>query len=319
MPTTDERILEQYRQAAAGPFLRDETGRGLLRMRGKDAKDLLHRLSSARIDNIAEGEVRETLLTTEKGRVIDALLVAPEEGGLRLLVSPGTAATVRAWLEKYTIMEDCTYEDASDGTRQLCVYNLSGDTAAFGFDLPPVGKATRVAIDGHECEVLHHASVTGPGLRLLVPTGVADAVLRYLESRGGLPVVGDEAFALWRIERLLPAVGAELGEATNPLESGAAGAVDFRKGCFIGQEVIARLDSYDKVQRRPCRLRLSGPGSDAVARGHVLTSDGADAGFVTTVARHPGEGTTIGIGLVRNAHAAGTLLRCGDATAEVLA
>lgn len=319
MPLTDEQILEQFHHATAGPFLRDEAGRGLLRMRGNDARDLLHRLSSARIDNLADDDLRETLLTTEKGRVIDALLVLPEEGGLRLLLSQGTADAVRAWLEKYTIMEDCTYEDASDGTRQLSVYNLTDAATAFGFEIPPVGKSSRVSIDGRACEVLHHASVTGAGLRLLVDAGDGDAVLRYLSDQAGLPVVGDAAFTLWRIEGLLPAMGAELGAHSNPLEAGAGDAVDFRKGCFIGQEVIARLDSYDKVQRHPFRLRFSDPGGEAVTHGHVLTADGADAGIVTTVAYHPGEKRFLGIGLVRNAHTApGTMLRCGDATAEVL-
>lgn len=321
MPLTDEQILDQFHHATAGPFLRDEHGRGLLRMRGNDARDLLHRLSSARIDNLGDGELRETLLTTEKGRVIDALLVTVEEGGLRLLTSPGRTPDVRAWLEKFTIMEDCTYEDASATVRQVSVFNLPDDpsTIPFGFELPPAGKAATVSIDGHAVDLLRHDSVSGPGLRLLVAAVDSDAVLRYLENSAGLSVIGDEAFALWRIERLLPAMGAEMGEHSNPLEAGAGQAVDFRKGCFIGQEVIARLDSYDKVQRHPCRLRFSGPGSDAVAHGAALTADGAVAGLVTTVAFHPGEKAMLGIGLVRNAHTApGTLLRCGEAEVEVI-
>ena len=317
-----EDILTQLSAARRGPFLHVENGRGLLRMRGRDARDLLHRLSSARIDNLATGEVRETLLTNEKGRVIDALLVTADDEGLLLLTSAGRTDEVRVWLEKYTIMEDCSYEDISGSALQISLYNIPAEQCDLPGDipLPDAGSSRTAMFDGREALLLAHDSVTGAGVRLRVSPEDAESVLHFLTGTAGIPEIGDHAYDLWRIDGLVPAVGRELTDRSNPLEAGAEAAVDFRKGCFIGQEVIARLDSYDKVQRHPRRLRFHGFGpDDRPEDAALLAADGADAGHVTTAAWHPAEAALLGIGLVRNAFAqAGTRLRCGAAEAEVL-
>ncbi|MDX9759732.1 MAG: hypothetical protein RBU27_11275 [Bacteroidota bacterium] len=311
-------LSSDFHAAMAGPFVREEPARGVVLMRGRDARDLLHRLSTTRLDNLHDGEVRETLLTTEKGRVIDAILVARDNDLLRLYTSPGRAADVRTWLEKFTIMEDCTYEDASDVNAQFSIHNIpDAGNPLPGLALPASGSVTTTSVGDVEVEILRHESVTGPGLRLVCATPDAAVLRAVLLGTMKLPLLDDEAFALWRVARLLPAVGYELGERTNPLEAGAARAVDFRKGCFIGQEVIARLDSYDKVQRHPRRLRFAA-GTEAPALGSDLVKDGADAGFVTTVAVDPETRNVVGIGLVRNAFArSGTMLSCGGALVEV--
>ena len=311
-------ISAEFAAAMAGPFVREEPARGVVLMRGHDARDLLHRLSTTRIDDLHDGEVRETLLTTEKGRVIDAILVARSGDLLRLYTSDGRAAEVRAWLEKYTIMEDCSYEDASAVNVQFSIHHISGDESPLpGLALPAPGSITVATVGDVEVEILRHESVTGPGLRLVCATPDAAALRAVLCGSLELPLIADETFALWRVAHLLPAVGFELGERTNPLEAGAERAVDFRKGCFIGQEVIARLDSYDKVQRHPRRLRFAA-GAEAPTPGSDLVKDGADAGFVTTVAFDPDARIVVGIGLVRNAFArSGTMLSCGGALVEV--
>lgn len=309
--------------AWTGPFVREDRDHGIVLMSGADARDLLHRLSTMRIDNLHDGEVRETLLTTEKGRVIDALLVARTGDLLRLYTSAGRAAEVRAWLEKYTIMEDCTYEDASAVNAQFSIHDISEadgplpGLALPGLALPDAGSVTTTTVGDVEVEILRHESVTGPGLRLVCAAPDAVVLRTVLLDTMKLPLVDDESFARWRVARLLPAVGFELGERTNPLEAGAERAVDFQKGCFIGQEVIARLDSYDKVQRHPRRLRFAA-GAEPPVPGSDLVKDGADAGFVTTVAFDPARQCFVGIGLVRNAFAEpGTMLACAGTDVEV--
>lgn len=306
---------------SAGAFLCDESDRGLVRMDGRDARDLLHRLSSASIVDLKEGQLRETLLTTEKGRVIDALLAARTADALKLLTSAGRSAAVIAWLEKFTIMEDCTYADLSSGHAQFSIYNLTAEWESHfsGVAIPAPDMFHSVTLGGIDADLLHHRSVTGAGLRLVCRAEDAERLWLHLTQERGLPAVGRHAFTLWRIARLLPASGHELSDRGNPLEAGAEAAVDLRKGCFIGQEVIARLDSYDKVQRHPRRLLFGYDRPTDIPVGTQLECEGADAGFVTTAAFDPARGRMVGIGLLRPAfEAEGTKLRCGGTEAEVL-
>ncbi|MFZ1731300.1 MAG: hypothetical protein WBQ23_09970 [Bacteroidota bacterium] len=315
-------IHTEMKATTAGAFICNESDRGLVRMKGNDARDLLHRLSSARIDNLKEGQLRETLLTTEKGRVIDALIAMQGTGPLQLLTSSGRTSEVIAWLEKFTIMEDCEYVDLSESFAQFSIYNLSdGGASVFpNLTLPEAGGFISVPLCGIDIDLLHHHSVTGAGFRILCRSENAQALWSRLPAELGLPAVGRQAHTLWRVAQLLPAAGNELGELANPLEAGAEAAVDFRKGCFIGQEVIARLDSYDKVQRHPRRLLFKTEAEVEIAAGTELLHEDGNAGFVTTAVYDPERGSMVGIGLLRHAYeSAGIELRCGSIEVEVIA
>lgn len=303
-------VIQQAEASTAGAFFRDERARGVVRIDGRDALDLLNRLTTAKLDDLAPGQVRETLVTTEKGRVMDAVLVVPVDTGVLLLTSEDMAGPLIAWLDKYTIMEDCRYTNASAAHAQFSIYQLRG-RGIDGLPLPAAGSAAELRIGDVRLRVLRHDSVTGAGLRLLCDAADAEKLDVFLSGECGLPRIGDDAFTLWRVNALVPAVGHELSEHANPLESGGTGAVDFEKGCYIGQEVIARLDSYDKVQRTPRRLAWPDGAPDALEPAAVLTVDGRNAGFVTTHVFDPRSASYRGIGLIRNALAdAETELSC---------
>jgi tRNA-modifying protein YgfZ len=298
-------IIDELKAARNGAFIHIEEDRAVLRVDGKDTLDLLNRLSTNKVDALQSGELRETLLTTEKGRVIDAAILVASSRGARLLLSPGKADIVREWLERYTIMDDCKYTDVSAMYHHILIYQPQHMPALV--DIPQQGQSVKTEIAGAEVELMHIHSVTGPQLRVLCKVHDTAAVLGLLEQ-GGIPVIHDQAFALWRCETLTPAVGHELTENTNPLESGATAAVDFDKGCYIGQEVIARLDSYDKVQRNLARITFDAEAQLRFPSGTPLTSNDRDAGFITTAAYHPGEQRWHGIACIRNAFIASTTI-----------
>jgi folate-binding protein YgfZ len=102
-----------------------------------------------------------------------------------------------------------------------------------------------------------------------------------------------------RIQHAVPLYGQEMGDAYNPLEAGLIGSIDFHKGCYIGQEVIARLDTYQKVQKRLVRLRFSPEAP--VSPGAALEDNGHEVGKVTSVSSIPTTGELIGLGYVRTA------------------
>ncbi|GIT45139.1 MAG: hypothetical protein Ct9H300mP11_30750 [Chloroflexota bacterium] len=116
------------------------------------------------------------------------------------------------------------------------------------------------------------------------------------EERGASPI-GANAVNAIRINYGIPEYGPELGEPYNPLEAGLIGSVDFTKGCYIGQEVIARLDSYKKVKRHLVTLTFD--NGAAVSSGDELEQDGQPVGMVTSVAPESSDGVLKGLGYVK--------------------
>ncbi len=301
------------------PFARALPSHGLIAARGAEFPELLNRLSTQALVALHEGEARETLLVTEKARVIDAVLAAAvTHDETLLLVSPGRAARIVAWLEKYTIMEDVVYSDISSAYRQFEITPAADGTlpAGIGETAPNLGYcAAHPALSG--ALWLRHASVQAPGLRLLLPADGAEATARALYEGAGLAEADEADFEQWRIQHGYPSWNGELDETAHPFESGAAAAVSLTKGCYIGQEVIARLDSYGKVQRLLCRVLLDA-GAATPRAGDRLTASGADAGYLTSVAPEAVAEGLYALARVRVAHVdAGTALAVESGAATI--
>jgi folate-binding protein YgfZ len=99
----------------------------------------------------------------------------------------------------------------------------------------------------------------------------------------------------------VPEYGREISEAYNPLEAGLIGSIDFAKGCYIGQEVIARLDTYQKIQKHLVRLEFSADAT--VSEGAVLTNAGQEVGKITSVTNIPTGLGLVGMAYIRKASA----------------
>ncbi len=282
-----------------------ETGYGCLKATGEDALDLLNRLSTNKVDHLEPGHWAPTVLTSDRGRIVDLLSVINAGECVYLLTSPGQQQPVMEWLDKYTIMEDLEVEDVSADTAVIAVAG-AGAEAILGLEdgepeqLPGLQyPASSVAIGGKE-----HIGISRPlgsmGCCLLVVSSADVPAVADALGAEGASAVDAEAWDALRVSRGSPAFGSEMGEPYNPLEAGLIGAIDFTKGCYIGQEVIARLDSYERVQRYLSVLRFS-DGSDATA-GTPLYLDGRQVGTVTSVYRTSG-GELRGLGFVRTASA----------------
>ena len=135
---------------------------------------------------------------------------------------------------------------------------------------------------------------------MISATEDAAAVWQSLTSSGITPM-GAAAYETARISQGVPAQGSEMGDDFNPLEAGLVGSIDFTKGCYIGQEVIARLDTYKKVQKYLVKLAF-GEGA-SVSPGAILTQDGKAVGKVTSVTSEPSTGQDIGLAYVRTLQA----------------
>ena len=282
-----------------------ETGYGCLKATGQDALDLLNRLSTNKVDHLEPGHWAPTVLTSDRGRIVDLLSVINAGESVYLITSPGQQQPVIEWLDKYTIMEDLEVEDVSATTAVIAVAG-AGAEAVLGLEggeperLPGLQyPAPPVAIGGKCLIGISRPLGSMACCLLVVPSPDVPAVVPALAARGATEVDTDSWDAL-RVSSGAPAFGSEMGELYNPLEAGLIGAIDFTKGCYIGQEVIARLDSYERVQKYLSVLRFS-DGSDATP-GTPLFLEGRQAGTVTSVYRTPG-GELRGLGFVRTASA----------------
>ena len=292
--------LEEYRAVREGVALADRSSSGRLRITGKDALDLLNRLSSNMLLDLAQGEGASTVLTTNKGRIIDLLLVINMGDELLVITSPQTTEKVVEWIDLYTFGEDITVEDVTEDTALLSVMGPgAGDllgTDALALDLFGVGQ---VSLQGIQLPLIRTDILGTTSYDLLTPASQAEKVWDALVQAGAV-AVGEDALEMVRVEQGVPRYGREMGEDFNPLEAGLNSSISYDKGCYIGQEVVLRLNTYKKVQKHLMGVVVE-EGSPTVATH--LEVDGKDAGFLTSVVDSPLLGRALALGYVRTKYA----------------
>jgi folate-binding protein YgfZ len=253
-----------------------------LTLRGADAVDFLHRLSTNDILQIPGRQAAFTVLTNEKGRIIDR--VAAVRLNDCILLQTSAAAAVRQWLEKYIIMDDVQIHDSSG--EYTCFLVVAAG--------PPLFQGMQIGL--RVTDSLWPVST----LRLIAQAQESRSVEDEL-SRGYIQMTSDEYEAL-RIECGVPVYGRELTGMVNPLEAGLADDVSFTKGCYIGQEVIARLDTYHKVQKKLMGI-IFDERPELPPQNGLLVQNDEEIGWVTSLTRSRRVGKTIGLGYVKTATA----------------
>lgn len=262
----------------------DRTSRGRLIVTGHDRKDLLHRLATHDVLGLRPGQSREVCFLTNKGRLIDWSVIL--DRGEDLLVLSGNPERLSGHIQEYTISEDVTVRNYMAIELLVCG---DGAAAALGVNLEPWRHA-KVKLGEVQVTVARVEPWLSDTFVILAPDAVA---LRRMLAEKGRMLQGAEIEEL-RVRAGIPAHPNEVNEEANPWELGLDGAVSMTKGCYVGQEVVARLRTYDKVQRRLVRLRLLEP----MLPGAPLLRGDEEVGRLTSAV---GE---YGLGLVRREHAA---------------
>ena len=234
----------------------------LLEMRGNEGLDLLQRISTNDLTKMEMGTWRQTILTNEKGRMVDVVWVGRKaEGLVFLLAEAHSAQKTREWIEKFIIMEDVQIVPPKQRFRHLRV----------------IGKAALPA-DAAFAEFEHRWGEVNMR-HILIPEEGGKETVKLLEERGAEKRSPQE-YETFRIVSGIP-LGNEISENFNPLEAGLGHLISWTKGCYVGQEVIARLDTYKKVQKHLVRLELS-QGIGTVVPSPIK-STGGEVGMVTSV------------------------------------
>jgi len=329
-------LLSDYNKAWLVSCLSDATNHyGRLFASGKDAIDLLHRMSSGDVQFLEKENSKAALtaLTNEKGRIIDVLKVIRDETGeVMLVTSKDKEQTVIQWLDKFTIMEDARFEPATAAIAQFLICGPLAASILGRYTSADLSNATRADVLGIRIEnipatITKAPSLAGSGWFVFLRSEFKEALWRKLESdvkESGGCVMVDELFELLRIENGTPIAPNELNEKHNPLETPLANeAVSFTKGCYIGQEVIARLDAQGKVQRQLVGLKFKDNVPNVGDRISIddlagVNPLGDEIGDVTSIAISPKNGA-IGLGYVRAKFAnPGTIVSVKDANGNKL-
>lgn len=257
----------------------ERAGRTILNLRGADVKDFLQRMSTNDMSKVDTEPVR-TALITEKAKIVDVVTVLKKEGQNSYLlcgVSTDPAIT-KSWLERFVIMDDVVVDDVTSEYRHLV------HPGSVSRPENPVGE-------------LHF--VDAWGLHLIIPLKAG------AQDLGRTDTGQIEAY---RVEKGIGDWPTELSAEYNPLEAGLGDIVSWTKGCYVGQEVIARLDTYKKLQKILVSLLLSGSceAPSNLFRGTTIV------GKLTSVSKDASDGH-VGLGFVRPADAsAKAAMKVGD-------
>lgn len=293
-------VEEQYRALTSGVAVLDRSDAGRLILTGDDALDLLNRLSTNELATLEVGAGAATVLTTNKGRIVDLLHVHRREDRLVVFTSPGNQQRVAELIDFYTFVEDIAVEDVTDETVMLSLTGLGstkfldGLTDGQASSLTTFGRLSAQISDA-VAEVYRNDFLGSPSFDIVVDAEHKDSLFGVLTDVGAIPASADAVEAL-RVQRGIPAFGKELTEDYNPHEANLVHHVSFSKGCYIGQEVITRLQTYKKVSKYLVGLRWE---DDGPATGSFLMHDGRRVGIVTSVARLPHTSANVGLGYVR--------------------
>jgi tRNA-modifying protein YgfZ len=320
--TAPHASLAAYAAAREGAAIYDGGACGRIWMRDRDAAALLHRLSTNQIEKLTPGQGARTVLTTPIGRIIDLLTVHRADDGLLLVTSPGSGLAVFRHLRKNIFYNDkVKLEDASESLAQLILYGPRAAELLGGLGLPAVGLQpygmAAAQWRGWPLYVARCQPLGEGGLALYAPAAAAGGLAEVLAAAGAATLDRD-SFDVLRVEAGQGAFGRELSQEYIPLETGLWDAVSFNKGCYVGQEIIARMESRGRLAKQLRGLLLAAGLPADLALPAKLSAGGKEAGDLTSVAESPRHGL-IGLAYVRSAHAApGAALDVGGRAAEVV-
>jgi folate-binding protein YgfZ len=289
--------LREQRAAERDVAVVDRSHREVLAVPGEDRLTWLHTITSQHLSELAEGEHTEALVLDGQGRVEHHAVVSHVDGTVWLDTEPGRAAGLLGYLQQMVFWSKVEPRDATDEIAVLSLLGPSAGQLLARADVEAMVRPRDAATD------------------LLVPRAQLVDVWHQLVAAGATPA-GTWAFEALRAAALRPRLGVDTDERTIPHEVGWIGpAVHLDKGCYRGQETVARVANLGKPPRRMVLLHLES-GDDLPATGAEVRSGERVVGRVGTVATHHELGP-IALALLKRSVDPSTPLTAGDSAASI--
>lgn len=295
-------LKAEYHAALERAVLMERSHENRLEMRGQDRFDLLQRMSTNHVLGMALNEGRPTIFTNPNGRMIDRVMVYNREETALLITEPGRGAPLRAYLQRNIFFkDDVQLNDVTPVTSLFVLHGPQADTVMH--TLAPVAMAVRdfngaeITIAGVPVFAARRKPMSGLHWTLVVPVEQAETVWKTIWTQGeplGLGLAGSLTYNTLRIRAGQPGVSRELSSDYIPLEAGLWDEVSFNKGCYTGQEIIARMESRNRLAKTLVKLRLD----VFVEAPAALTQENKPAGTLTSSVTTP-DGEHLGLGFVK--------------------
>lgn len=320
------RAIEEYQTLRSGVGLLDRSSIGRLEIRDQDRQRFLNGLVTCNVAELRPGAGAYGFLTAPRGQILADVCVLCLEDRLWLELPGGTASALLLHLEKYVVADRVTIGPL-DAMVPLTL--LGSEAANMLVSLAPAAAGslrkpwahTRAELLGTEVVLARRELLGVPAFTLWASEGIAEILADELVRGAGVRPVGYEAWETLRIEGGVPLFGVDFGVENLPQETGLEEAVRYDKGCYLGQEIIARLHYRGQVPRQLRTLLFEDPGEQAPLPepGAELLYEGRAAGVLTSVTRSLALGRTVGLGMLqRRAFFEGARVELAPALAAVV-
>jgi tRNA-modifying protein YgfZ len=322
--------LKEYRSACESAAFFDRSYHAKVQITGPDAAAFLHNLCTNEIKGLEPGQGNEAFLTTGQAKIVAHVYIYREIDPAEILsfamdAGPGMSDAVLKHLDRYLVSERA---ELRDRTKDLGQVHLAGPAASIIMDriadstLPGLARLHTITakLGGVQCTVRRNDRLAPAGYDLLCKAEEAPAMAKALHGAGAIPA-GLEAYETLRVEAGTPVFGVDMDETNLPQEVGRIDTtISFTKGCYIGQETVARIRTYGHVNRSLVGLKLE--SNTLPPRGTKIHAGDKEVGAVTSSVLSPRLETAIALAYLRRGyHEPGTKVEIawekGCSSAEV--
>jgi folate-binding protein YgfZ len=310
-------LADAYRALRNGAGLLDRSEVGRLELVGADRQRFLNAYVTCDVKTLEPGHGAYGFFTSPQGRILSDVVVLAHEDRLWLEVAPGRERVLAEHLKRYILADRVEVRTLDDMVPLSLLGPRAGDALA-GAELPPPGawRHARVLVSGTEVTLARSGRLGAEAYTLWVSASIASHLAERLLENPEVKPASAEAWEILRTEAGIPRFGMDYGEENFPQETGAEEAVNYTKGCYLGQEVVARIHYRGGVQKT-----LRGLVFDAgktPEHGTPLSFEGRDAGVVGTALGSLALGHPVGLAILhRRAATPGTHLDFEGGHAEV--
>ena len=291
-----DELSQDYQAALEGVVYYPQADSGYLRIAGEDRADFIQRQTTNDISLLQPPRALQSVLTSAVARILDVFYLLNDDETIGAITLPGFAQKTAQFLKsRIFFMDRVTVEDMSLNIAQFDLFGPQTQALLGRLDIqaPALNTVSEVEIASKQGRLLAVEESFGPGYRLLIEAMDREPVETVLKQEGA-ERLSRTNFETLSVEAGRPQAGRELSEDYSPLEAGLFNTVADGKGCYTGQEILARQLTYDKVTQQLCGLRLP----QSVATGERIYVDGKPAGTLTSFVQSPRFGP-IGLAILK--------------------